>query len=60
MRVKCIKQYNDLQLNKLINVGDELEVADARGKILVNAEVAEQIEEPEVKKAPKRVKKGDK
>lgn len=46
MKVKCIQKYQDLQLNKLIDVGDELEVADARGAILINAKVAEAITTP--------------
>ena len=34
MKVKCIKSYYDLKLNKTINVGDEFEVTEARAKEL--------------------------
>ena len=61
MKVKCITKYNDLEIGKLINVGDELEVADARGAILINAKVAEAVTTPptpeKVVKKP-RAKKG--
>lgn len=34
MKVKCVKEYFDLQLKKTIKVGEELEVTAARGKEL--------------------------
>lgn len=34
MKVKCIKDYYDIELKKTIVNGTEFEVADARGKAL--------------------------
>ena len=34
MRVKCIKDYHDLELKKNVAKGDEFEVTEARGKAL--------------------------
>ena len=34
MKVKCIKDYYDIELKKTIVNGTEFEVADARGKTL--------------------------
>ena len=34
MKVKCVKEYYDLQLKKTVKVGEELEVTAARGKEL--------------------------
>jgi hypothetical protein len=59
--IKCIKTYFDLQLNKTVNVGDELKVSDARADELTTnnnkagyqlCEVVEVIEE--VKEEPKK------
>ena len=41
MRVKCIYKYHDLQLNRLVNENEELEVTDARGNVLIKAKVCE-------------------
>lgn len=60
MKVKCTANYYDKQLKKTVNVGDEFEVADARGSILVNANVAVAIKAPttpEVAKEPAPKKK---
>lgn len=58
MKVKCIKDYHDLWLNKLVKNGEELDVADDRGQILINAQVAVEVPTttPEVatKPAPKK------
>lgn len=34
MKVKCIKEYYDLELLKVVKVGDELDVSDTRAKAL--------------------------
>ena len=34
MRVKCIKDYHDLELKKKVTKGTEFEVTEARGKAL--------------------------
>lgn len=58
MKVRAIKEYNDLQKKRLVNVGEEFEVSAERGKILLSAAVAEEIpaeEAPaEAPKAPKK------
>ena len=59
MKVKSIRNYHDLQLGKLINAGEVLEVADARGKVLIDAKVAEEVVTPPTpekvaKPAPKK------
>jgi hypothetical protein len=66
MEIKCIKAYYDLKLKKSINVGDILEVEDARAEELtttnnkagqVLAEVVEEVVEAPVKKRRKAAKK---
>ena len=54
MRVKCICKYHDLQLNRLINENEELEVTDARGNVLIKAKVCEAITEVDTEAAPKK------
>lgn len=59
MKVKCVANYNDLQLKRLVKAGEELDVTDARAKALVFRNVAEAINEPTTsevttKPAPKR------
>lgn len=57
MKVKAIKDYNDLVLNKLIKEGTEFEVSEARAKELSTTNnkagmvLVEVLEEPKVKKA---------
>ncbi len=43
MKVRAIKEYNDLQKKRLVKVGEEFEVSAERGKELLNAKVAEEI-----------------
>ena len=60
MKVKILKDYNDLQLKRLVVADDELTVSEARGKVLIKAGVAEEIivekapENDEKKPAPKK------
>lgn len=69
MKVKIIKDYNDLELKRLVTVKNdkELTVSDERGKVLIDAGVAEEIkattkdeiaplDNPEPKKTPKKKK----
>ena len=67
MKVKIIKDYNDLELKRLVTVAKdkELTVSEARGKVLIAAGVAEEIKEvenpadenkPEGKKTTKKKK----
>ena len=44
MKVKAIKDYNDLKLKKLVKADTELDVTAARGAELVKAGVAVEIE----------------
>ena len=46
MRVKAIKYYNDTQLKRLVEVGEVFDVAEARAKALVKANVCEIIADP--------------
>ena len=46
MKVKCIVEYHDKELNKNIKPGDEFEVSDARGKVLVNSDVCVTVTTP--------------
>ncbi len=43
VNVKCIKEYNDLKLNRVVKAGEVIEVADARATVLVKANVAEVV-----------------
>ena len=45
MRVKAIKEYNDLQLKRIVQKDEELTVDAERGKVLINAMVAVKIAE---------------
>lgn len=63
MKVRVIKEYNDLQKKRLVKVGEEFEVSAERGKALLKATVAEEIPaeapaetpaEAPKKKAPKK------
>lgn len=47
MKVRVIYNYYDRELGFEKKVGDELEVSDERGQILIAAEVAEEIIEEE-------------
>lgn len=62
MRVRCVKGYNDLQLKRLVNVGEELEVNEDRADQLIIAKVCEELATPTTpevatKAAPKKSKK---
>lgn len=40
MKVKCIKEYHDRLLKKIIKVDEELEVTEERANQLITAKVA--------------------
>jgi hypothetical protein len=51
VKVECIVTYNDLQLERLVKIGEELEVTKDRADTLVEkglAKVIEVIPEPKV------------
>ena len=48
MLVKCVKDYQDLELKRLVEVGEVYEVTDKRGEQLFNAKVAEKAPTPKV------------
>lgn len=62
VKVECITLYNDLQLNRLVTIGEELEVENERAKRLVNKGLVKAIEvipdetKQELKKANKKNK----
>ena len=58
MKVRAIRTYNDLQLNRMVNVGEELDVTEDRADQLIIAKVCEEIPTttPTVEKK-RRVKK---
>ena len=47
MKVKCIKRYSDVRLNKIVEAGTVLEVDKARAEHLVREGVAEKVKESE-------------
>ena len=57
MKVKCINKYQDLKLNKLINIGEEFEVTEARAKELIMAKVCEVIPDQDEAAPKKRASK---
>ena len=61
MKVKVTQDYNDSVLKNLVVKDTELEVTDARGQVLINAEVAIEIKEaaPTTAKSGKGRKKAD-
>lgn len=60
VKVKCTRNYLDIQLAKEVTKDDEFIVNSVRAEELVNAgvcEIIEKIEEPKVEEKPKRKKK---
>lgn len=58
VKVQCTVAYNDLQLNKLINLNEVLEVTNERASYLVDRGLVKVIEViPEAPKPTKRTKK---
>ena len=53
MKVKIIKKYKDTELNRLVEVNEELEVTKKRGEQLVTAKVGIVLEET-AEEAPKK------
>ena len=43
MKVKVIKRYNDMVLNKIQEVDTTFEVADARGKYLIGQGMVKEV-----------------
>lgn len=56
MLVKAIKTYNDLQLNRLVKLGEEFETTDARAEALVYAGVCEAVATPTTEKVATKSK----
>lgn len=53
VKVQCILDYNDLQLKRLVKVGEELEVTKDRAEVLVEEELVKVVEViPEEEKTP--------
>lgn len=53
VKVQCIRDYNDLQLKRLVKVGEELEVKKDRAEVLVEKELVKVVEViPEEEKTP--------
>lgn len=59
MKVKAITDYNDAALGRLVKAGEQLEVTENRGKMLLAAKVAEKIAETPKNKRKKAEKKGE-
>lgn len=58
VKVQCTVAYNDLQLNRLINLNEVLEVTNERASYLVDRGLVKVIEViPEAPKPTKRTKK---
>ena len=56
VKVECIVAYNDLQLNKLVNVGTVLDVTKERAEVLTNLGLVKVVEvTKEEVKAPEEV-----
>ena len=63
VKVECIVRYNDLELNKTVEIGEQLEVTNERAEYLVNdrklakvIEVIPELEKPVEKKTTKKKK----
>lgn len=53
VKVQCILDYNDLQLKRLVKVGEELEVTKERAEVLVEKKLVKVVEViPEEEKTP--------
>ena len=57
MKVKCINTYQDLKLNKLINIGEKVEVTEAWAKELIMAKVCEALPDQDEAAPKKRASK---
>ena len=56
MIVKAIKTYNDLELDRLVKLGEEFEVTEKRAEALVNAGVCEVVATPTTEKVATKSK----
>ena len=56
MKIKVIRDYNSIVLDRLVKKNEVLEVEDARGRTLIDAKVAEAIVETEKSKTRSRKK----
>ena len=54
MKVKAIKDYNDLQLKRLVKTDEEITVSEARGKELISKGVVVKIVEENTEPTPKK------
>ena len=54
IKVQCILKYNDLQLKRLVEVGEELEVTKTRAEELVSKNVAKVVEVIPEEKTPEK------
>lgn len=54
MKVKCIKNYYDKELNKVVDIDTEFSVSEARAKTLVDAGVCIAVAAPETKTRKKK------
>ena len=54
MKVKCLKCYFDLELDRYIDGGEELSVNNNRANVLINAGVVERVITPTTKKVVKK------
>ena len=58
MKIKVVSRYKDLEMQRIVEIGEELEVTKARGKQLIAARVGKEIPiEPTTEKTPKKRKK---
>lgn len=63
VKIECIVRYNDLELNKIVEIGEQLEVTKERAEYLVNdrklakvIEVIPELKKPVAKKTSKKNK----
>lgn len=54
MKVKCIKNYFDKELDKVVDIDHEFTVSETRAKALVDAGVCVVIAAPETKPRKKK------
>jgi hypothetical protein len=57
MKVKIIKKYKDTELNRLVEIKEELEVTKKRGEQLIKAKVGIEIPEEKEEKNEETPKK---
>jgi len=57
MKIKALKKFKDKTTHKLVNVGDVIDVSEARAKSAIDRKLAEEVKTEKKEGKPKKSKK---